>query len=256
MLSIKPIHTSYLNADHNMNLLLLSPSDFYHQNRARIDDRRLLHLQNILKTASESILKVGLIDGQIGSGTVLKIDATMAELEVSFERDPPPALPVTLILALPRPKALRRIIRNVTVLGAKRIHLINAWKVEKSYWQSPLLSPENIREQLTLGLEQAVDTVMPKVSLHPLFKPFVEDELSDISKNTLTYVAHPGADNPAPPTNPQADNKPAITLAVGPEGGFTPYEIEKFEEVGFLPISLGPRILNVEVAVSALLCRY
>ncbi|MEH6638248.1 MAG: 16S rRNA (uracil(1498)-N(3))-methyltransferase [Porticoccaceae bacterium] len=231
-----------------MNLLLLSPSDFYHQNRARIDDRRLLHLQNILKTAPESILKVGLIDGKIGSGTVLKIDATMAELEVSFERDPPPALPVTLILALPRPKALRRIIRNVTVLGVKRIHLINTWKVEKSYWQSPLLRPESIQEQLILGLEQAVDTILPEVSLHPLFKPFVEDQLSDLSRDTQCYVAHPNANDPAPPIAQQP-----TTLAVGPEGGFIDYEIRKLMEIGFLAVSLGPRILPVEVAVNSFL---
>jgi len=47
----------------------------------------------------------------------------------------------------------------------------------------------------------------------------------------------------------------ALTLAIGPEGGFIPYEIEKFAERGFAAVSLGPRILTVEVAVSSLVSR-
>ena len=233
-----------------MNLLLLSPSDFHTSDRAHIDGRRLLHVKNVLKAQPGSTLKVGLMGGQIGTATVLTIDSNTASLAVNLDREPPPALPVTLILALPRPKVLRRIIRNVAVLGVKRVHLINAWKVEKSYWQSPLLQPEKIQEQLLFGLEQAVDTIMPQVSLHPLFKPFIEDEVESIAKNSLAYVAHPGSEHRAP-----SIKEKYLTLAVGPEGGFTDYEIEKFASAGFSNVSLGPRILNVEIAVSALLCQ-
>lgn len=233
-----------------MNLLLLFPADFYEKNRVRLNGRRVVHLQKILKAAPGSILKAGLINGSIGKATVLAIDSNTAELEVNLEQQAPPALPVTVILALPRPKVLRRVIRNITVLGVKHIHLINSWRVEKSYWQSPLLEEEKLHEQLILGLEQAVDTVIPEVTLHRLFKPFVEDELEKIAKDSLCYVAHPGASLPAPSVNSEAS-----TLIVGPEGGFIPYEIDKLLTAGFKPISLGPRILNVEVAITALLSR-
>ena len=233
-----------------MNLLLLFPADFYEKNRVRLNGRRVVHLQKILKAVPGSILKAGLINGSIGKATVLAIDSNTAELEVNLEQQAPPALPVTVILALPRPKVLRRVIRNITVLGVKHIHLINSWRVEKSYWQSPLLEEEKLHEQLILGLEQAVDTVIPEVTLHRLFKPFVEDELEKIAKDSLCYVAHPGASLPAPSVNSEAS-----TLIVGPEGGFIPYEIDKLLTAGFKPISLGPRILNVEVAITALLSR-
>ncbi len=50
-----------------------------------------------------------------------------------------------------------------------------------------------------------------------------------------------------------------ITALIGPEGGFTPHEIESADASGFLPASLGPRILRSEtatVAVCTLLQHY
>jgi RsmE family RNA methyltransferase len=135
-------------------------------------------------------------------------------------------------------------------MGVKRIILLNSFRVEKSYWQSPVLSEEGIREQLIIGLEQAKDTVLPEVLLRPLFKPFVEDELPGLIEGTLPLVAHPIASS----TCPREARQPVV-LAIGPEGGFIPYEIEKFVSCGFLPVSMGERILTVESAVPALISK-
>jgi len=171
-------------------------------------------------------------------------------MEVRLERMPPPGLPLTLVLALPRPKALRRVLRSVSSLGVKKIILLNCSRVEKSFWQSPFLNEAVIRDQLVLGLEQARDTVLPEVLLRPLFKPFVEDELPAIIEGTLPLVAHPAAAAICP-----RDARQSVTLAIGPEGGFIPYEIEKFVACGFMPIRLGERILSTETAVPALVAR-
>ena len=145
---------------------------------------------------------------------------------------------------------LKRILQTCATMGIKNIYLINAWKVEKSFWQSPWLTDEKIHENLLLGLEQTGDTILPSVHLRKLFKPFVEDELPDIVKPGPAFLAHPDATNACP----VAHNAPC-SLAVGPEGGFTPYEAGKFIEAGFDAVSLGPRILRVETAVPALLGR-
>ena len=171
-------------------------------------------------------------------------------MDVELTESAPEALPLTLLLALPRPKILRRVLRTVTAMGVKRIVLLNTWRVEKSFWSSPALESDAVRAELVLGLEQAGDTVLPHVDCRKRFKPFVEDEASSLAAGTLPIVAHPGAAEPCPRA---VDS--AVTLAVGPEGGFTPYEVDLLSAHGFAAVSLGKRRLGVESAVAALLGR-
>ena len=234
-----------------MNLILLFQDDFIDNSGvARLQGRRLKHVLDVHRASIGDELCVGVLNGQSGSGKVTLLSQTVLEMEVRLERAPPAALPLTLILALPRPKVLRRVLRSVSSLGVKRIILLNCFRVEKSFWQSPFLNESSVKEQLVLGLEQARDTVLPEVLLRPLFKPFVEDELPEMITGTLPLVAHPHATEPCP-----RDIKRAVTLAIGPEGGFIPYEIDKLSTCGFTPIQMGERILSVETAVPALIAR-
>jgi len=233
-----------------VNLILLFQEDFISETRVRLQGRRLKHVLEVHRAVVGDELGVGMVNGLMGTGTVSCLDRSALEMDVRLERKPPVPLPVTLMLALPRPKVFRRVLRAATVMGVKRIFLVNAFRVEKSYWQSPFLEPDAIRQQLVLGLEQARDTVLPEVLLRPLFKPFVEDELPGLIAGTIALVAHPAAGDPAP-----RDVNSRVTLAVGPEGGFIPYELEALSAAGFKPVSFGERILNVETAVPALLSR-
>ena len=232
-----------------MNLILLFEDDFVAPDVAQLRGRRLEHVTGVHRAAVGESLVVGVAGGRIGTGLVTRLGEVL-ELRVTLERDPPPPLPVTLILALPRPKVLNRVIASATSLGVKRIALVNAWRVEKSYWKSPRMSEESLREQCVLGLEQAKDTVLPSISLHRLFRPFVEDGLPAIAEGTLALVAHPVAARECP----RAVNAP-VTLAIGPEGGFIAQEVESLQRAGFEAVSLGERVLRVETAVAALLAR-
>jgi RsmE family RNA methyltransferase len=165
---------------------------------------------------------------------------------VELDRDPPPKLPLTLLVALPRPKALNRVVAAATSLGAARIVLLNAWKVEKSYWGSPRLSDGSLMHQRVLGLEQAVDTILPELRLERLFAPFVRDDLPGMAKGSTCLLAHPGAETPCP-----AGAEGPCTLAIGPEGGFVPGEVSALEAAGFRPVGLGDRTLRVETALAA-----
>jgi RsmE family RNA methyltransferase len=145
---------------------------------------------------------------------------------------------------------LARSLEHVATLGVKHITLLHTRRVEKSYWQSPELVAEKIRGHLVLGLEQARDTLIPEVSLAKGFRPFVEDVLPGLLEERQGFLAHPGM----PTTCPRDLTAPTL-LVVGPEGGFIPWEVEKLLEAGCQGINLGPRILRVETAVTALLTR-
>lgn len=233
-----------------MNLILLFSEDFISPHRVILRGRRKVHIDTIHQAQTGDSLRVGKLNGLIGTGKIIRLDNQELELEVALHDSPPAPLSLTLLLALPRPKMLKRILQAVSSMGVKDIHLINSYRVDKSFWGSPLLQTEKLHEQLILGLEQARDTTLPTVHLHQRFKPFVEDELPLLAEDTKAFVAHPGVTHSCPA---EIDQK--ITLAIGPEGGFIPYEIDKLAECGFLPINLGKRILRVETAVPVLLSR-
>ena len=234
-----------------MNLVLLFEDDLVKdRQRVSLRGRRHEHVLKVHRASAGDRLSVGLLNGKIGIGAVTSIDHDALEMDIVLDRDPPPPLDVTLILALPRPIVLKRILLSASSMGVKRIFLIHSRRVEKSYWNSPVLDEKKIKEQLILGLEQARDTIMPEVWLRQKFKPFVEDDLPDMIKGTLPLVAHPETSEPCP----SQVNRP-ITLAIGPEGGFMPYEVEMFEAAGFRAVNIGERILRVETAVPVLVSK-
>lgn len=231
-----------------MNLILLFKNDFIEDtNSVQIKGRRLKHIIDVHRAQLGDRLTVGLENEKIGIGTITKLNKDLLEMEVSLTIEPPVPSPINLVLALPRPKVISRVLLSASSLGIKKIWLINANRVEKSYWQSPRLDEDNIKKQLILGLEQSKDTIMPTVEKKKLFKPFVEDELPDLIKGTSPVVAHPVTKNKCP----GKINGP-VTLAIGPEGGFIPYETEKLIECGFYPFHIGERILRVETVIPAL----
>jgi 16S rRNA (uracil1498-N3)-methyltransferase len=233
-----------------VNLILLFDDDFISGSRVRLTGRRLQHVRDVHRAAAGESLTVGVANGRIGRGTITDLTEDALEMDIALDRDPPPPLPLTLILALPRPKVLNRVIAGAASLGIKRIVLINAWRVEKSYWSSPRLTPESLRIQSILGLEQARDTVLPSIELRRLFRPFVEDELPSIALGTRALAAHPHAREECP----REVHEP-VTLVIGPEGGFIEAEIASLERIGFTPVSIGERILRVETAVPFLVAR-
>ena len=243
-----------------MNLIVLEPGDFVGEDHVRLVDRRLMHARKHLKAQVGDRLRVGLLDeredplagppatASIGEGEVLSIDRGGLELRVVL-RERPPA-PSAITLALPRPHTLAKVLQQGAALGVKRFVVFHSRRVEKSYWDASALEPAQVRQQLILGLEQCVDTVLPRVELHRRFLPFAEDRLASLRASGPVFVADPEAAEPCP----RGVAGPA-TLVLGPEGGFVDFERERLAGLGDRMVGLGPRILRVETAAIALLTR-
>ena len=229
-----------------MNLILLEPSELNADSIARLTGRRAKHVFEVHRAKPGERLAVGVRGDRLGEGEVLEVDGDLLELRVELSEPPPPKAGIDLLLALPRPKVLRRVLQAAASMGVGRLVLVNSFRVEKSYFDSPLLEPEAIREQLTLGLEQGGDTVEPQVLVRPRFKPFVEDELEAMWPAACwdRLLPHPTASAGLE----RVSAHPAV-LAIGPEGGWIPYEVEQLTQRAFRAFSLGARILRVDVAV-------
>jgi RsmE family RNA methyltransferase len=233
-----------------MNIVLLRENDWINANTVKLTDYRARHLITVLKVFANQTLRVGLINGDRGLGTVTQVSDKGVELEVALSDAPLHRHPTQLVLALPRPKMLLRVFRSVAEFGVAELHLIHSYRVEKSYWQTPHLNEDKVEMALTQGLERSGDTVLPRVIQHKRFKPFMEDVLPVISAKTTLLIAHPG--NSA---RFAADTQRPTTLLIGPEGGFIDFEVDLAEALGAQKVSLGARILSVDTAVCAALSR-
>ena len=232
-----------------MNIVLLDPrqteSDLWNITASR----QLEHLKTHVGVQVGDTLKVGIREGKRYLTEIVEVTEQSIQLKPLQEESVPAKLPVTLVIAMPRPKVLRRLIMDAVTMGVQKLILIHSYRVDKSYWQTPFL--QQIEHYITLGLEQAGDTIAPQVEIYKRFKPFTEDILSTlVNENCPAYVAHPYTTEKMP----FAIEHPCIVL-IGPEGGFIPYEIDLLIKNGCQAVSLGNRILRTETAISYVLGR-
>jgi 16S rRNA (uracil1498-N3)-methyltransferase len=233
-----------------MNLVLLRQGDWIDGDVVVLRDHRAVHIRKVLKAQVGDSLRVGLLGGLCGQGLIEALDPEGARLRVALTDPPPPRHRFDIVLALPRPKMLRRILRQCAEFGIANLHLLHSARVEKSFWQSPLLQPAALEEALLAGLERSRDTIAPQVHLHRRFRPFVEDQLPGICAGRPCWLAH----MQAPLALAQAPPVPAVVM-VGPEGGFVPFEIQLAEAVIARRVSLGARTLSVDTALVTVLAQ-
>src|SRR5438067_6332600 len=99
-----------------------------------VSDARALHLRNVLKVDVGDSVRVGIVDGPAGVASVKAIAGGAITLQGAFESTPPPRPRVDLLLALPRPKVMRRLWAQIAAIGVGRIIVTNAGRVERNYF--------------------------------------------------------------------------------------------------------------------------
>jgi len=217
------------------------------------DKEQIKHIKEVLKSKEGDSLTVGEIGANIGKVTIARIEENQIFLEdIKLDKKPPKKLDLTIVLALPRPKVLRRLVMDMASIGVNKLIIVNSYRTQKSYWQSPLL--ERIDEFVFEGLQQAIDTVPLKVEFKKRFKPFVEDEFPALLKEQdRAVVAHPYASQSWKSyLNNSKEEMPKV-LCIGAEGGWIDYEVNLLCKHGCRAVSLGERILRTETVVNVLL---
>ena len=237
-----------------MNLILLQQGDAIGDDHFKISDTRATHIRQILKSQSGDIIKVGLINGPQGQAVIEKITTDEILLHCQWSKEPThPEIIIDLICALPRPQTLKKVLQSCAAMDIRRIHLIRANRTEKTYFDATIMTKENYMPFLLEGLSQGKKTHLPKVFVHNRFKPFFEDTLPALEKSEPQKCIKllPDLDSPKFLTDLNIANTKRILLAIGPEGGWVPIEIDLMQSMGFEMFNLGNWVLRVENALVA-----
>ena len=252
-----------------------------------MDDFRTIHAAKILSLKNGDKIRCGVVsnvehDGLITDegavqwlpeGKVKKseplanglppgsLQIILNNLQPSYELMAKPA--VSLILALPRPIALGRMLPMISQMGIDTLVLTEARKVPKDYFGSHLFrKPHLIQNQLIEGLCQSGDVKLPKVVVTRNLSRFLSNDLDILFPADIyaRVIAHPQRPVDATVLKLRDVHFPCpsqrrMVIAIGPEGGWEePDEVDRF--VGdhqFVKVSLGMRVLRSECAVISLL---
>jgi RsmE family RNA methyltransferase len=235
-----------------LNLLLLDPEEAGTTGETVLADRRARHLIGVLAVAPGATLRAAIVGGALGTATVLAVDAGAApRVTVRFVATgeaPPPAVGVDLIVAVPRPKVLSRVVQIAAAFGVGAIHLTRSWRVDKAYMSSPRLAPDALALDARLGAEQGGAPRLPAVTVHDRFMAMLEA----VPTRPRSIVLHPRDAAPIERALAPGVATPVLA-AIGPEGGWIDREVATFVDRGFTVVGIARPVLRVEAAVAALL---
>ncbi len=172
-------------------------------------------------------------------------EAVKADFELISGSENVPEIDV--LLALPRPKVLRRLIPRITAMGISSLTLLNACGVKREYFATHWLRDESIAELVMLGLEQGGACRYPAIRVEKQLKPFLMDGVAEMRGSAELLLASPDGSK----SLPVSAGAGRVIVAIGPETGWTDFELGLFADVGFMSYRLCEEHLPCDVAAIA-----
>ncbi len=236
-----------------MNRILFEESEIK-DGVATFGGERAAHVTGFLHGEIGQTIRTGVVGGKVGTSVIESIGADGTITARCTHDSDAPAPWIDVILAPPRPRALKRLLPQLAQLGVRRLTLVGAAKVEKAFWGATLLKEEIYRPLLIDGLMQAATSIPPTIECQRPFRRWMEapDGFERrFEGQRWRAFGHPSGSMVLPP--PPVGTVPVI--AIGPEGGWTAEETALLESHGFMKMSLGPRILRTDTAAVAIIAR-
>lgn len=243
-----------------MNSLLIFPEELKSQNKAVLVGKRASYTREFHGLTKGIKIRATFWNRGLGSAEVIESSAERIVLKTRILKKITKSSHTELIVAVPRPQTVKKIVSTAAMMGVTKVHFIRAERCEKSYLTSNALTEEAIKEEIIKGLEQAYACNPPHVTIHQRFKPFIQDYLSTYLKQhkkqkVVGLIADTTKESKSSLAQVKISKSSFVMIAIGPELGWNKFELGLFKDCGFQAISLGPRILRVEVAATAMLAQ-
>jgi 16S rRNA (uracil1498-N3)-methyltransferase len=227
-----------------VNLILFEPGEA--EAPLALTDPRAEHLLRVLRRKVGDRFDAGIVGGPRGRGTLAAIGTDALTLEFTWGPPPPPPDPIHLLVALPRPQTARKILHEATSLGVASIRFFPSEKGEPGYASSTLWRDGEWRRHLLEGAAQSFDTRVPEIRHDPGLAEALASLPAGGTRIALDNYEATRRMAPAPFALP-------VTLAFGPERGWSGPERDRLRAAAFEVAHLGPRVLRTETAVVAAL---
>jgi 16S rRNA (uracil1498-N3)-methyltransferase len=186
-------------------------------------------------------LPIGIWGRSRGWGRVESISQSTVVVSILKELPPIPRMALSLIVAIPRPQILKRVLLSVVSFGVSKVWLVKTDLFEKSYLTSRELEESRLHFHLLKALEQTGDVTAPQVA--------ARDTLTDVLDATKDFPQF-YCDGDGSNTISVLERKETKVICIGPERGWSLREKHLFAERGVDGVSFGPRILRVDLAVT------
>ena len=206
------------------------------------EDEAFSHIKNVLHLKEGDSFVAGEFNGSRGRALIRRMDENVISFSFEAETQDGEMNPVTLILALVRPICMRRMLRELVALGVERLVLTSSDLGEKSYASSTLYTTNEYMTIMKRGAMQSGHTGLSEATFAKNVEEAIGlagfDRLPILLDNVVGSKRFKDLDL----------NVGGLTLAVGPERGWSERERALFLSAGYIPVEMGKRILRSETA--------
>ena len=221
--------------------------DQVRRGQAEITGENAHHLTRVLRVEAGQTFEISDSE-RVWLASVETARKDLVRFQVSEEIAPGPELPdVTLFLALIKFDRFEVAVEKATELGVRRIVPVEAARSERGLFEGSRGRSGRWIKIAREASEQSRRVRAPEVAGAIKFAEVLKDEAA----HRIFFDERPGA--PVLIRAFQPAEGAAISLLVGPEGGWTDSEREARGKAGWTGASLGPTVLRAETAVCAAL---
>lgn len=209
-----------------------------------LPDEEAHHARNVLRKRAGD--EVELFDGRGGraDGVLETVERKRVVVRIFGEwiREPEPAVRLVIATALPKGDRARFLVEKATELGVDRLIPLHTTRSVVAPRETKL---DRLRQTAVAACKQCGRNRLPEID-----EPVDWPTFLSTKRPGPLFVADPTGETVEPPTDGD------LAIAIGPEGGFTPDELDAARAAGAEFIGLGRHILRIETAVLAAAVRF
>ncbi len=209
-------------------------------NSAALTGDHAAHLARVLRAEIGQKFDIATGDA-VRRGTITSVSDTRVEFALGEEHAIKPVPQITLVLAIFKFDRMEWAIESCTEIGVARIVPVIARRTEAHLAKAAVKRHERWQRIAFQAAEQSRRPAPPEIA-----SPVKLNQLAELKTTCRIVLAESEEDTTLPDA---LHSRPAnVTLAVGPEGGWTTDELQWFLGSGWITASLGDTILRAETA--------